>query len=118
MYAGGAKSVAPGLGSVGGRRVRLRGLRREDRPLLQAFLQQIDPYDLQMRFFAGLRSVPPPLLDFLMHAVCAQRRVLVTTADPSGAQAQIVAVAHAYAPPRGKTAENASVVRPHPTGIG
>ena len=118
MDAGGCKSVAPGLRSLGGRRVRLRGLRREDRPLLQAFLQQIDPYDLQMRFFAGLRSVPPPLLDFLMQADCEQRMVLVATDDRSRDQAQILAVAHAHAHPRGETAEIALLVRSDLKGIG
>ena len=42
-----------------GRRVCLRRLQLEDRLLLQEFLARIDPDDLQMRFFAGFRSVPP-----------------------------------------------------------
>src|SRR5438132_6697384 len=73
----------PGCESVGGRRVCLRRLQAEDRPLLQDFLAQIDPYDLQMRFFAGFRSVPPTLLDFLMRIDREHRTVLVTIDDRS-----------------------------------
>src|SRR5437763_7241807 len=100
------------------RRVRLRRLRPEDRPLLQEFLAQIDSYDLQMRFFAALRSVPPALLDFLMHVDCEQRMVLVAIDDRSHGQAPILALAHAHAHPRGETAEIALLVRSDLKGIG
>ena len=125
MDAGGSKSAAPELSSgevaeiihCSGRRVRLRRLRREDRPLLQEFFAQIDSYDLQMRFFAGLRSVPPALLDFLMQVDCEQRMVLAID-DRSRGQAQILALAHAHAHPRGETAEIALLVRSDLKGIG
>src|SRR5256885_4032556 len=71
-----------------------------------------------MRFFAGLRSVPPPLLDCLMQADCEQRMVLVATDGRSRAQAKILAVAHAHAHPRGETAEIALLVRSDLKGIG
>src|SRR5258708_16274330 len=93
----------PGCESVGGRRVCLRRLQAEDRALLQDFLAQIDSYDLQMRFFAGFRSVPPTLLDFLMRIDREHRTVLVAIDDRSHGQAHILAVAHATAHPRGET---------------
>jgi acetyltransferase len=126
MDASGRESVAPGLrpGEVAeiinfsGRRVCLRRLQVEDRLLLQAFLEQIDSYDLQMRFFAGFRTVPPALVDFLMRIDCEQRMVLVGIDDRSRGQAQILAVAHAHAHPRGETAEIALLVRSDLKGIG
>src|SRR6266404_6983687 len=102
-----------------GRRVCLRRLQAEDRPLLQDFLAQIDSYDLQMRFFAGFRSVPPTLLDFLMRIDREHRTVLVAIDDRSHhGQAHILAVAHAHAHPRGETAEIALLVRSDLKGIG
>jgi acetyltransferase len=126
MGAPGCESVAaglpPGEGAeiihFSGRRVCLRGLQAEDRPLLQEFLAQIDSYDLQMRFFAGFRSVPPTLLDFLMRVDREHRTVLVAIDDRRRGQAQILAVAHAHAHPGGETAEIALLVRSDLKGIG
>src|SRR4029077_17978083 len=122
----GCESVAPGLTSgegteiihCSGMRVCLRRLQAEDRPLLQDFLAQIDSYDLQMRFFAGFRRVPPTLLDFLIRIDREHRTVLVAIDDRSRGQAHILAVAHAHAYPRGEAAEIALLVRPHLKGSG
>ena len=101
-----------------GRRVCLRRLQLEDRLLLQEFLARIDPYDLQMRFFAGFRSVPPTLLDFLMRIDSEGRMAVVALDDRSRGQPQILAVAHAHAHPRGEAAEIALLVRSDLKGIG
>ena len=122
----GCESVAPGLTSeegaeiihCSGMRLCLRRLQAEDRLLLQDFLAQIDSYDLQMRFFAGFRRVPPTLLDFLMRIDREHRTVLVAIDDRSRGQAHILAVAHAHAYPRGEAAEIALLVRSDLKGIG
>jgi len=108
----------PGCESVGGRRVCLRRLQAEDRPLLQDFLARINSYDLQMRFFAGFRSVPPTLIDFLMRIDREHRTVLVALDDRGPGQAHMLAVAHAHAHPRGEAAEIALLVRSDLKGIG
>ncbi len=107
-----------GCASVAGRRVGLRRLQVEDRLLLQEFLARIDPDDLQMRFFAGFRSVPPALLDFLMRVDSEGRMALVATDDHSRGQPRILAVAQAHAHPGGEAAEIALLVRSDLKGIG
>ena len=103
---------------MAGRRVCLRRLQAEDRLLLHEFLARIDPHDLQMRFFAGFRSVPPALLDFLMRADSEGRMPLVAIDDHSRGHPQILAVAHAHAHPGGEAAEIALLVRSDLKGIG
>ena len=79
--AGACGSIAAGDGAemidFRGRPVYLRRLHAEDRPLIEEFLAHIDSEDLRMRFFGGLRAVPPALLDHLLRVDDLERLALV-----------------------------------------
>jgi acetyltransferase len=102
-----------------GHPLRLRELRANDRARIEALLAQVTAPDLQMRFFAALRRVPPGLLDQLMQVDPTQRvtvaAVLGTGADDANGQIIGVARAHRVA---GATAEAALLVRSDLKGQG
>jgi acetyltransferase len=95
-----------------GQRLRLRELQASDRARLEALLMQVAVPDLQMRFFAAFRRIPPTLLDQLLQ-VDPTQRVTVAAVLESGAGAantEIIGVARAHRV-AGTTAEAALLVR-------
>jgi acetyltransferase len=102
-----------------GHPLRLRELQANDRARIEALLAQVAAPDLQMRFFAALRRVPPELLDQLMQIDSTQRvtvaAVLGNSADDANAEIIGVARAHRVA---GATAEAALLVRSDLKGQG
>jgi acetyltransferase len=81
-----------------GRPLRLRELQANDRPRIEALLTQVAAPDLQMRFFAALRRVPPELVDQLVHIDPTQRLTLaaVLSSQCGESDAEILAVARAH----------------------
>jgi len=80
-----------------GRVVRLRPLESEDRTLLAELFGRTEPHDLQMRFFSGLRTPSPALLDLLMLSDREQRIALVASSPASGGQPEILGEARTHA---------------------
>jgi acetyltransferase len=97
----------------------LRELQANDRARIEALLAKVAAPDLQMRFFAALRRIPPSLLDQLTQIDPTQRvtvaAVLGTSADD--ANAEIIGVARAHRV-EGATAEAALLVRSDLKGQG
>ena len=110
-------SLAGGL-RLAGRPVCLRRLREGDRPALEDFLARIDSHDLQMRFLAGFRSVPPALLEQLTHVDDERRLALLAIDERREGVPEILAVARAHAHPDGRTAELGLLVRSDLKGQG
>jgi acetyltransferase len=100
-----------------GQALRLRSLRAEDRALLEDLARRTEPDDLRMRFFSGLRSLPPALLDELMRIDPERRIALVAGGAAENGSPEIVAIARASAS-AGKSAELALLVRSDLKGKG
>jgi acetyltransferase len=102
-----------------GHPLRLRELQANDRARLEGLLAQVAAPDLQMRFFAAFRRVPPALLDQLLQIDPTQRvtvaAVLGTGAGDANAEIIGVARAHRVA---AATAEAALLVRSDLKGHG
>jgi acetyltransferase len=97
--------------------IRLRPLQAADRALLEDLCRRTEAHDLQMRFFSGLRSLPPSLLDELMRTDPDRRITLVAIGAAGGGQPEMLAVARAHASADG-TAELALLVRSDLKGKG
>ena len=103
--------------SFHGRRVCLRPLEAQDRPLLEDLVRRTDLADLRMRFFSGFQTLPPDVLDHLM-LIDPQRRItLVASGTASGGKPEILAVARAHLLTEG-SAELALLVRSDLKGMG
>jgi len=102
-----------------GHPLRLRALHANDRARLEALLAQVAAPDLQMRFFAAFRRVPPALLDQLMQIDLMQRVTVaaVLGTGPGDANSEIIGVARAHRV-TGTTAEAALLVRSDLKGHG
>jgi acetyltransferase len=97
--------------------VYLRRLHAEDRPLIEEFLAHIDSEDLRMRFFGGLRAVPPALLDHLLRVDDLERLALVVIGTNGGGRREVLAVGRAHTS-ADTTAELALLVRSNLKGLG
>ena len=119
--AGACGSIAAGDGAemieFRGRSVYLRRLHAEDRPLIEEFLAHIDSEDLRMRFFGGLRAVPPALLDHLLRVDDLERLALVVIGTDGGGRREVLAVGRAHTS-ADTTAELALLVRSNLKGLG
>jgi acetyltransferase len=102
-----------------GRPLRLRALQGNDRERLEALLAQVAAPDMQMRFFAAFRRVPPALLDQLMQIDPTQRVTVaaVLGTGPGDANSEIIGVARAHRV-AGARAEAALLVRSDLKGQG
>lgn len=91
-------SEDPGSLRLGARSLCLRELRTDDRAQIESLLTQVAAPDLQMRFFAAFRQVPPGLIDQLMHIDATQRVTVaaVLGGGPADTQGEIVGVARAH----------------------
>lgn len=97
--------------------IRLRPLRAADRALLEDLCRRTESPDLQMRFFAGFRSLPPSLLDELMRIDPDRRVTLVAIGAAGSGQPEMLAVARAHASADG-IAELGLLVRSDLKGMG
>jgi acetyltransferase len=100
-----------------GRAVCLRPLRSEDRTLLAELFGRTEPHDLQMRFFSGLRTLSPALLDLLMLSDREQRIALVASSAATGGKTEILGEARTHAL-TANSAELALLVRSDLKGMG
>jgi len=100
-----------------GQPLRLRELQANDRVRLEALLSQVATPDLQMRFFAAFRRIPPALLDQLMQIDPAQRITVAALIGSTDANAEIIGVARAHRLATA-TAETALLVRSDLKGQG
>jgi acetyltransferase len=114
MHDSGAESIR-----FRGHSLRLRELQANDRARIEALLAQVAAPDLQMRFFAAFRRVPPGLLDQLTQIDPTQRVTVaaVIGTSPDDANAEIIGVARAHRV-EGATAEAALLVRSDLKGQG
>ena len=101
-----------------GQPVYLRRLHAEDRPLIEEFLARIDSDDLRMRFFSGLRAVPPALLDHLLRVDDLERLALVVIGTDGCGRREVLAVGRAHTSADTTTAELALLVRSNLKGLG
>ena len=102
-----------------GQTLRLRELRASDRARIEALLAHATRTDLQMRFFAPFKRVPPALLDQLMRVDPAER-LTVAAVREHGADSEageILGVARAHRTVAGN-AEAALLVRSDLKGAG
>ena len=95
----------------------LRALRAGDRALIEDLVGRTEPYDLQMRFFAGFRRLPATLLDHLMRIDPERRVTLVASSTRSNGRGEILAVARAHLSAE-RGAEIALLVRSDLKGMG
>ncbi|MBV8307494.1 MAG: GNAT family N-acetyltransferase [Gammaproteobacteria bacterium] len=102
-----------------GRAVCLRELQASDRDRIQALLSQVDPSDLQMRFFGLFREVPRTLLDQLMRVDPAERLTVAAVREHGvdNHPAEILGVARAHRT-AADSAEAALLVRSDLKGAG
>jgi acetyltransferase len=103
--------------SLRDRRVYLRPLQAQDRPLLEELVARTESHDLRMRFFGGFHTLPPSVLDQLMIIDPERRITLVASNSASGGRQEILAVARAHALTDGR-AEFALLVRSDLKGLG
>lgn len=78
--------------------LRLRELRANDRPRIEALLAQVAAPDLQMRFFSALGRVPPELLDYLMRVDPTERLTIAAVLEDlrGNDDGEILGVARAH----------------------
>jgi acetyltransferase len=101
-----------------GQPLRLRELRVDDRPRIEALLTQVAPGDLQLRFFGAFGRVPPGLLDQLLRIEPRDRlTVAAVLSSAGGHDAEILGVARAHRMGE-HTAEAALLVRSDLKGQG
>lgn len=103
--------------SLRGRRVCLRPLAAQDRPLLEELARRTESHDLRMRFFGGSGSPPPAVFDQLMLIDPQRCIVLVASSIASRGKPEILAVARAHILTE-DSAELALLVRSDLKGMG
>lgn len=64
--------------------VRVRRVRAQDSPLLDAFVQALSPTSRQQRFHAGIRALPAAWLERMTHPDVRRELALVATATIDG----------------------------------
>jgi acetyltransferase len=101
---------------AGGERIRLRPIRPEDEPVLQAAFGRLSPHDVRMRFFAPLKSLNHDMAARLTQIDYDREMAFVAVRDdPAGAgegerQGEGLGVARLYADPDNEAAEFAVTV--------
>ena len=107
----------PEIINLSGRRVWLRPLEVGDRPLFEDLVQRTQAHDLRMRFFGGIRTLPPYVLDQLMLIDPKRRITLVAGSTARCGKPEMLAVASAYTLTE-SSAELALLVRSDLKGMG
>lgn len=101
-----------------GEPIRLRPIRPEDEPQHRAFLAQLEPEDLRLRFFTPLRELPPTELARLTQIDYAREMAFIAERVQPEGHTQTLGVARAVADPDNIDAEFAVNVRSDLKGRG
>ena len=104
-----------GEGGAAGRKIRIRPIRPEDEPGLHAFVAQLSPEDVRMRFLQPLKRLPGPLAQRLSH-IDPEREVALVAFDEPGEE--MLGVGRLFAQSEGGRAEFALIVRTDSQGLG
>ncbi|WP_374447512.1 GNAT family N-acetyltransferase [Stella sp.] len=98
--------------------IRLRPIRPEDAPALEAIIARMTPEDLRMRFFAPMRRLPEVLLARLTQIDYDREMALVAFAEGPAGEPDGLGVVRLLADPDGQQAEFAIGVRSDVKGRG
>jgi acetyltransferase len=103
-----------------GRALTLRPIRPEDEARHQAFMAQMSPADLRLRFFGMRRELPRSETARLVQIDYAREMAFIALADDGHGRAETLGVVRAVADPDNREAEFAVIVRSdlHGQGLG
>ncbi|MGZ5158238.1 MAG: GNAT family N-acetyltransferase, partial [Caldimonas sp.] len=101
-----------------GEAVLLRPIRPEDGPRHRAFLEQLDPADLRLRFFYSRRELPRSELERLTQIDYAREMAFIAVRKGADGAEQTLGVVRSIADPDNVEAEFAIVVRSELKGEG
>jgi acetyltransferase len=101
-----------------GETIVLRPIRPEDEPQHRAFVEQLSPQDLRLRFFSAVRELPRSQLARLTQIDYAREMAFIAVSSSADDGMQTLGVARAVADPDNIEAEFAIVVRSDLQGTG
>ena len=101
-----------------GRELLLRPIRPEDEAQHRAFLEQLTPEDLRLRFFSSRRELPRSELARLVQIDYAREMAFIALATRADGSVETLGVVRAVADPDNVEAEFAIVVRSDQKGLG
>jgi acetyltransferase len=101
-----------------GEAIEMRPIRPEDGPQHRAFLEQVAPHDLRLRFFSVRRELPPSELARLTQIDYAREMAFIATRRLPDGTAQTLGVMRAVTDPDNVEAEFAILVRSDLKGHG
>ena len=101
-----------------GESIVLRPIRPEDEPQHRAFVEQLDPQDLRLRFFSSRRELPRSELARLTQIDYAREMALIAVREMPDAAAQTLGVVRAVIDPDNVDAEFSIIVRSDLKGQG
>jgi len=111
------KSLEDVITTPHGQSFRLRPIRPEDAPMIQAMIAKVAPEDMRLRFLTPLKSLPPVLAARLTQ-IDYDREMALVAQDMSGPEPAIVGVVRIIADPDNESAEYAVLVRSDLKGKG
>ncbi len=89
----------------------VRPMRPGDTPRYRRFLARIEPEDLRLRFFTGVRELPDAEIEHLTHVDYDREMAFIAVAAAGDGDEEILGVARACCDPDGIRAEFALLVR-------
>ena len=102
----------------GGRRVMVRAIRPEDEPKYAAFLAQVNPEDMHLRFFHAVRELPHSQLARFTQIDYDREMAFIAVGTNESGLSEMLGVARAFADPDNACAEFAVLVRSDLQGAG
>ncbi len=102
----------------GGRRVLVRPIRPEDEPQHAAFLAQVKPEDMRLRFFHAVRELPHSALARFTQIDYDREMAFIAVGTTESGQPETLGVGRAIADPDNTCAEFAVLVRSELKGAG
>ena len=102
----------------GGRRVMVRAIRPEDEPKYAAFLAQVNPDDMHLRFFHAVRELPHSQLARFTQIDYDREMAFIAVGTNESGLSEMLGVARAFADPDNACAEFAVLVRSDLQGAG
>jgi acetyltransferase len=101
-----------------GETIVLRPIRPEDEPQHRAFVEQLSPQDLRLRFFSAVRELPRSQLARLTQIDYAREMAFVAVRSAASGGAETLGVVRAAADPDNVEAEFGIIVRSDLKGLG